>query len=185
MMNRPECQQLDDYSAGVLSGGAVAAFEAHLDVCVECWHAVDQHRQMTRLLRLGVDELETVPTLLVQRTERVLRTHDRRRRARLVGGLAAAAVVLTGVGLALLTQPSAIKDDAIVDVDDTGTIVEAPVPDETSAKSLVRVSLLNPNEAILVPIETTAENVSIVRIYPAVKVAAGGAGPAHETNIPE
>ncbi|MEZ6073911.1 MAG: anti-sigma factor [Pirellulales bacterium] len=181
-MNGPSCRQLDDYLDGTLTDGALAAFEAHIDQCDECRGAVVQHREMVWLLRQGANEQERPPARLLVQTRRAMRRHDHRRRVRLVAGLTTAAVLLIGVGMALRWQRTAVDENNAV-VESNGHDNE-PARTTPAAKSRVRVSVLNPDEAIAVPIETKSENVTIVWIYPTVKVVATGAATS-ETDVAE
>ena len=189
MDTRP-CDHLDDYLAGWLSADATASFEAHLADCPACREEVAHGQRIDRLLAQGSGHLEPVPPSLVDRIEGRIRSLRRRRVIRVALGLSAAVAVVLAVGVWLVPQ----DDGAAVGPErppGRGAVAETPVEWEPDGHEVaspaqppsddeprVRVSLADPAEAILVPMETSNPNVSIVWVYPTVRPGRAAAEPA-------
>jgi len=192
-MDTRRCDQRDDYLGGVLSADEAARFEAHLAECPACRAEVADGRRIDRLLARANDHLEPVPARLVDRIEGRIRSLRRRRVIRVSLGLSAAAAVLLAVGVWLnrpddgmrtgpATHPGARsiggetmerEPDSTPDRHDAAPVAQLA----SGGASRVRVSLADPSEAILVPIETSNPNVSIVWIYPTLRPGRAAAQP--------
>jgi anti-sigma factor RsiW len=176
-MDHRACAQLDDYLAAWMADGERARFEAHLSGCPVCRQQVEHQRRIDRLLAQGTEQLEPVPSSLVDTVESTIQTRQRRRRVRLAWSLstAAAVILLLGVwsvsqraGLRIATRPVAAGKDETAAHDQK---VVAAIDGATNTERAVRVVSSDPAAAILVPMETTAPNVTIVWVYPTVKPA--------------
>ena len=175
-MQRPECDHLDDYLGGWLPQADRAQFEAHLADCPGCREECEQQRRIERLLWQGARRDEPAPRL-IERIERQIHRASRRRRLRWTWALSAAATVALAMGIFALNrdggnhaQPPPFTEQP---GQPTAPVVEVdpPEPEDTQEKPEVRVVASRPAEAIVVPVETEAPNVSIVLIYPTVTSA--------------
>ena len=126
-MQNPECDNLDDYLAGWLSDNDAAGFEAHLAGCPACRRELDRQRGIDQLLARGAEQLEPIPSSLIDRIEGQIRSLRRRRAIRWGLGLSAAAAVLLAVGFWCVTQngsmplePDLIVKDPVEIEDDGG-----------------------------------------------------------------
>jgi len=192
-MDTRRCDHLDDYLAGVLSAAEAARFEAHLAECPACREEVADGQRIDRLLARASDHLEPVPARLVDRIEGRIGSLRRRRLVRVVLGLSAAAAALLAVGISLMPRdevtpprPATHRDVPFIaeetikrKPDSHADVHEAPPPAQLPSNNArrVRVSLADPAEAILVPIETSNPNVSIVWIYPTLRPGRAAAQP--------
>ena len=148
---------------------------------------------MDRLLARGAAQRAPTPSSLVDRIEGQIRSLRRRRVIRTALGLSAAVAVVLAVGVSLMPRhevtpprPATHRYVPSIAEERTGCEPETP-PDRHEAapppplrpegEPRVRVSLADPAEAILVPIETSNPNVSIVWIYPTVKPGRAAAQP--------
>jgi anti-sigma factor RsiW len=189
-MNTPDCEKLDEYLAGGLVAKEAAGFEAHLAGCPACREEIGHQGRVDRLLA-AARQKEPVPSSLVDRIERRIRVERRRGAFRLAWfGLSAAAIVTVAVSVwfagrdrerPLETGPIAREQmESVAGTDGVALRPDAaPAPDRAPVDSpRVRVSLADPSEGILVPLESSHPNVSIVWVYPAVKPARGASPPA-------
>ena len=176
-MNPCPCDDLDGYLADWLSEDERARFEAHLADCPACGWGLQQQRRIDGLLARAAAQAEPVPPALVDRIEGQIRSLRRRRAVRWAFGLSAAAASLLVVGLwiaaqegSLPPQPAPIVQNLVEE--QTGQQeVTPPAPLAFDAEPRVRVSLADASDGILVPMETSNRNVSIVWIYPTVRPA--------------
>lgn len=194
-MKTAQCQNLDDYLAACLSDDEAARFEAHLAHCPACREEIADQRGIDRLLARGAAQRAPTPPSLVDRIEGRIRSLRRRRAVRWGLGASAAVAVVLAVGVWLVPQ----DDGAALGPErppERGSVAETPVESEPDGHEVaspaqppsaqppfdneprVRVSLADPLEAILVPIETSSPNVSIVWIYPTVRPGRAAAEPA-------
>lgn len=189
-MSTPECGKLDEYLTQCLPAREAAGFEAHLAGCPACREGIEHLGRVDRLLAAARRE-DRVPSSLVDRIEGRIRVLARRRAARLGWlGVSAAAVVMVALGVWLAsrdqesppgTEPTAHRtiESAPATHDGVPRSDAAPTPERPPADApRVRVSLADPSEGILVPMQTSHPNVSIVWIYPTVKPARGAGPPA-------
>ena len=193
-MKTAECQNLDDYLSACLSDDEAARFEAHLAHCPACREETADQRGIDRLLARGAAQRAPTPSSLVDRIEGQIRSLRRRRVIRTALALSAAAAVVLAVGVWLIPQndgtpagptthagASSIAEERIKrEPDSHADRHEAAPPAQLASdgKPRVRVSLADPAEAILVPVETSNPNVSIVWIYPTVRPGRAAAEPA-------
>jgi len=185
-MNPCQCDNLDGYLAGWLSDDERAGFEAHLAGCRVCRREAEEQRRIDRLLAEGAGRLEPLPPSLMGRIEGQFRSTGRHRLIRRALGLSTAAAIMLAVGLWYTLQdvgmprgPERIAEKPIEPV--AGEHEAAPPPPLAfDDQSPVRVKLADPADAILVPLETDAPNVSIVWVYPTLKPARGTVEPDAE-----
>lgn len=185
-MNPRECDDLDGYLAGWLSDDEAAGFEAHLADCRVCRREAEEQRRIDRLLAEGAERLEPLPPSLMGRIEgqvRSLRRHTLIRRAL---GLATAATILLAVAfwytqqdVGVPPQPERVAERPS---EPEGAEHEAAPPPQLASEDQpsTQVRLADPSDAILVPMETDAPNVSIVWVYPTLQPARATGEPAAE-----
>ena len=176
-MSVPECNRLDDYLLGGLPDDEAAAFEAHLADCPACREELQQQRRIDRLLAQGTGQLEPVPASLIDRIEEQYHRSHRRRVARWAWGLSAAAVAASVLAVWLVmgafgtgNQPQPMVQENPEPACDAEQVAPARVETPRPA-SVARVTFDDPSKAILVPLESGKPNISIVWVYPTVKVA--------------
>jgi anti-sigma factor RsiW len=182
-MSDPRCNQLDEYLCGLLSPDEAADFEVHLADCPTCREERDLQQRIDRLLADGNAFVAPVPESLRSRVDRgILR--KRRRRALSWAGATAAAL---SVALALtflatnglfVSTPDQAKSDQIAPVGDNGALAAVP-PNfrESPSAAVVQVTMLDPQSAIVVPIESHSPNVTLVQIYPTICANLEGESP--------
>ena len=179
-MNNTSCDQLDDYLADSLADGERARFEAHLANCPVCRKEVEHQRIIDRLLVQGTEQFDPVPPSLVDFIESAIQSRQRLRMVRLAWGLSTAAAIILLVGLWSVSQRDGFspeprpvaerkeKPPAFArDIDPAASNPATSNP--ARAEPVVRVVSSDPSAAILVPMKTTAHNVSIVWVYPTTK----------------
>ena len=104
-MNSGACAQLDDHLAAWLADGERARFEAHLAGCPVCRQQVEHQRRIDQLLAQGTEQLEPVPSSLVDTIESTIQTRQRRRRVRLAWSLSTVAAVIMLLGAWSVSPP--------------------------------------------------------------------------------
>jgi hypothetical protein len=182
-MNPCPCDDLDGYLAGWLLEDEQGRFEAHLADCPACSLALRQQRRIDRLLAGVAACAEPAPPALVGRIEGRIRAFRLRRARRWALGLSTAAAALLAVGLWLAAREQSTTPEL-------APIVENPVEPEADPPQApplaqlasdpqppARVSLANASDGIVVPVETSNPNVSIVWIYRAVTPARSAGTP--------
>ena len=157
-----DCYQLEAYLADSLSADATAAFESHLDTCDDCREAVDEQRWIDGLLQSPTRiELEHTPPALLE-TIRSSVARQERSKLRVTYSLAAAAVVLIGIGWFALREHKAPLDEAT-----NPTIAAAPeIPAANAAPSAKQqATFVASADSIVVPVESSSSDVTIVQVY--------------------
>jgi anti-sigma factor RsiW len=183
-MAEPRCEQLDEYLCGWLSPDEAAEFAAHLAGCSACREECAVQRRIDRLLAEGAAGIEPVPAALADRIERGVRAARRRRRVGWACALTAAAGIVLALGLWGAPRSSFLRNDARpvvtapVAADDLPQQPVLPSSAKPQAAAIARVTLVDSSSAILVPVESHSPNVTVVRIYPTVKIAREGAKPS-------
>jgi hypothetical protein len=202
----PNCpgDRLDEYLAGCLSAEEAARLEAHLADYPACREAVEQGRRMERVLVRAAERLAPLPASLVDRIEGQIRTRRRRRAFRRAVGVAAAAAILLAVGVWLVPhegaappkprslrpqaaaeRPAEPAPDPEVDPErESETEPKADAHEAAPARTTprekeprARVALLDPSDGILVPIETSHPNVTMVWVHPTFRPSPTAPGP--------
>jgi anti-sigma factor RsiW len=176
-MSVPECNRLDEYLLDGLPGDEAAEFEAHLADCPACREELQQQRRIDRLLAQGTGQLGRVPASLIGRIEEQYGRSHRRRVARWACGLSAAAVAASVLAVWLVmgafgtgNQPQPMVQEHPKPAGEAKGTDRAGSETPRTA-SVARVTFDDPSEAILVPLQTEKPNISIVWVYPTVKVA--------------
>lgn len=183
-MNSAECDCLDGYLSGWLSGDEAARFRAHLAECPDCTRKIDDERRIDRLLAQGAAKLQPVPPALIGRIEDEIRSMRRRRVIRWAFGLSTAVAVAlaAAVWLTLQTGRLAPGPKPIVqkptEAENGEHDAASPARPASEGEARARVTLADRTEGIVVPLETSNPNVSIVLIYPTVKPVRDRRGPA-------
>ena len=171
-MTDPRCDQLDEYLCGWLSPDDAADFVAHLAVCPACREECGTQRTIDRLLAERAARVEQVPAVLTGRIERGRRA-ARRRRIGWAGALTAAAGIVLALGLWASSAMLSLRGTRQSPVQTPIASNDSPAQPAAAKPQAVaaRVTLVDPSSAILVPIESHSPNVTIVCVYPTVKVA--------------
>ena len=176
-MSAPDCDRLDDYLLDGLPEDEAAGFEAHLADCPACREELQQQRRIDRLLAAATGQLGPVPASLIDRIEEQYGRSHRRRVARWAWGLSAAAVAASALAVWLVmgafgtgNQPQPMVQEHSAPAGDAEQAAPARV-ETPRPVSVARVTFADPSEAILVPLESGKPNISIVWVYPTVKVA--------------
>jgi anti-sigma factor RsiW len=172
-----QCDQLDQYLCGFLPPDETARFEAHLAECPACQEQCLLQQRIDRLLAAGTAPIEPAPIALAHRVERKITRLRRRRQLAWAGTLTAAAAGIVVVVSFLAARRSFLHRDVEQPIALRPTVsqgVSKPSPSLSDAQPpaapLVRVTMVDPSSAIVVPIESHDPNVTLVRIYPTVKV---------------
>jgi anti-sigma factor RsiW len=159
MIRNSDCEKLDAYLAGDLSGSELVRFESHVAECTACRKAIDEQQWIEDLLQSPARiQLERTPATILDSVHVSLA--QRRRVLQAACGLAAAAVLLIAVGWLGLNRQSTcpviskIQDVAVAEP------VHAPSPTQPQA------TFVTTSDAIAVPLESSSADVSIVQVYP-------------------
>jgi anti-sigma factor RsiW len=157
MTSDRDCEQLDAYLLGDLSTGEAARFESHLEVCSECREAIEEQRWIDGLLQSPRRaEFEKAPTIM--ESIRAVITREDRRTLRIAYSLATAAVLLIGLGWVALRDYVLHQKHHGQDV----AIIEA----QRNPTHQRFATFVSTTDAIVVPIESSADDVTIVQVYP-------------------
>ena len=176
-MSISECDRLDDYLVGGLSEDETAGFEAHLAGCPACRAELRRQQQIDGLLAQATRRLEPVPSSLIDRIEQQVRRSRRRRVVHWAWGLSAAALAASVLAAWLATGGFGTDNRTPPVVRQTpqpnsgGEHVDPDRRQAPRAGPVASVAIGDPSDAILVPLDTEAPNVSIVWVYPTVKPA--------------
>jgi predicted anti-sigma-YlaC factor YlaD len=159
-----ECNKLDAYLADDLPSGAATQYVQHLEQCESCREAVAQQRWVDDLLRSReIASLEPLPSEL-RNTLRKSITQRRRTARRFACSLAAAATVaIVAIGWTL--QSTHLDNSRGLDRNRIAVHVASTSPDPRNP-TLPRATFVSNGDTIVVPIESTHNDVTIVRLYP-------------------
>ena len=155
-----DCEQLDSFLDDELDTLAAARFQVHLRECSVCREAIQEQRWIDGLLRspAGVRAESAPPTILESLRSTVT---QRRQYVRLVAcGLAAAAVPLIAAGWIATLNRRAGSDSHKA----ATHVAIAPTSDIRTAAA--PQAIFSSGDAIVVPLESPAADVSIVQLYP-------------------
>ena len=167
-MKADECENLDLALALWLTEEEQARFDAHLTDCALCRQAMAEQREIDRLLRQAVDRLEPAPPELVARIGCELEPVALPQSKTLLwraGWAAAATVAIIISGWFLSGYFSGQADFRPVAKNGVTTQKEV----RARIKPQAKVTWHDPEDVILVPIETDLPNVTIVWVYPTIK----------------
>ena len=179
-MTAPRCDQLDEYLCGWLPPDEAARFEAHLADCAACREECALQRRIDRMLADGNASFAPVPAGLRSRIDRGIRAARRRRMACMGHCDHGSGRSCTGIG-ALgerkdsfratrrhmrrpKVRPRMVKAPSSI-VPPLGS--EPPVP-------AVHVTMVDPASAIVMPVESHRPNVTLVCVFPTIRVDSGG-----------
>jgi anti-sigma factor RsiW len=182
-MTDPRCDQLDNYLCGWLSPDEAADFEAHLAECPACQEERAIQQRIDRLLAEGNDSVAPVPVGLRSRVDRGIRAARRRRAFGWAGAAAAAVSVALALGLwaawdfSFLPQAQRNTEQSMPIDSNEPVAVAPPVHPESPPAPVVQVTMLDPDSAIVMPIESRSPNVTLVRIYPTFRINQEGEDP--------
>jgi anti-sigma factor RsiW len=178
-MDRSQCNQLDDYMLGWLSGDEAAEFEHHLFECPACQHERELQQSIDKIL-LGIDgPLDAIPDWLADRARNWVQASRRRKTVRWTVSLMAAAAVLLLVILGrIVLWPSnrAVNQDVARLENTAGSRNNTssntpPFSVFEHPKVSSRVTLADPSTGIVLECKTRDPKINIVWIYPTVNQA--------------
>lgn len=158
-MQKSECEQLEGYLDGELAPFVALSFARHLDTCAACREAVALDKQLDGLLAQVRPQAPRGLTARIARSAPV----DRVRPAALRTGLIAAAVGLLALGLWWSTRNEAAFSNLPTDGD---TIAEDKMESQP-----VQISFASDAKVIAVPVKTKNPGVTVVWVYPQLRVA--------------
>jgi anti-sigma factor RsiW len=173
----PRCEQLDEYLCGWLAPEEAAAFEAHLAACPTCREEAALQRRIDRLTKEAA-EIEPIPVAVAGRVERALRRARRRRRVAWLGAATTAAALAIAVGIWESQTVRFARNGRRLPADTPSIATAVPEPFKTSVAAeprpaiVARVTATDPSAAIVVPVESHRPNITLVCIYPTIKIAA-------------
>jgi anti-sigma factor RsiW len=159
------CEKLEAFLADDLPTDAARRFEAHLAACAACRDAVEQQRWIDGLLRSPLrHELEAAPVGVAESVREAI--WRRRRLARFfVGGFAAAAAILVAAGWTMFSARQSDRSAFVVT-----EVVREPSPrpalEAKGNEPVPRAEFVGGPDVIVVPVETSHPNVTVVRVYP-------------------
>jgi hypothetical protein len=160
MTQNCDCNKLDAYLEEDPTIDAVARFESHLDECATCREAIDEQRWIESLLQSpALVQLERTPATILDSV--CTSAHRDCRILRAAYGLAAAAVLLIGLGWIALHRVEHPKASAIQDV----AVVEAT---HVSVPVQPQATFVATTDAIVVPLESLSTDVTAVQVYPTI-----------------
>ena len=160
MTSPSNCQNLDAYLSNDLSTAERASFDSHLSVCPACLEAVDQQRWIDDLLQSSERIQLERPSAAILDSLRVSVAPRRRRVLQAACGLAAAASLLFAVALLKLNRQAMERLEST----ENSIAVAQPAHAQTSAEP--QATFVSTADAIVVPVDSTSADVTIVQIYP-------------------
>jgi anti-sigma factor RsiW len=156
-MTRVDCEKLDAYLAGELTGDHRTHFAAHLEQCTTCREAVDEQQWIDGLLCSAQGtQLECAPTRVFESVQSRL---VRRRIFTVACGLAAASVAIVVIWNA--ARNPEIMPQLTLEANNVAIIDTVHVP---LARPMA--TFVSTNDAIAVPLESPAANVTVVQVFP-------------------
>jgi anti-sigma factor RsiW len=153
------CENLDGYLGRWLREPELLAFVAHLESCPRCRQAVNEQREVDRLLKQAAASDGRMPPEFVNRIEERLVRARRRRVVFRAAALAAGVLLALGVSVWMLRKPGATHDVA------QAPPVEHPVP-APAPRVATRVVLSPSTGLTAVPIRSNNPDVTIVWLFP-------------------
>jgi len=153
-----DCRELDAYLSGDLP--AYNHAELHIEECPTCRYAIDQQQWIDELLQ-SPERLELeLPSVTILDSLHVSLARRHRRVMQAACGLTAAATLLIAVGLVKLNRQAIgpLKSEGLGVA--LAEQTRAPTPAQTPA------SFVSTADAIVVPLESTSDDVTIVQVYP-------------------
>ena len=156
-MTTHQCGQFDDYVAGILPDAEQAGFEQHLQTCPDCRRSLSSQSYVDRLLDRAADLAEPLPSGLADRVEARIRRHVRRRR------MCVAAAALSAAAACVVLSFQLVRPDQQLE-ESRPTIAMPQVP------ASVEVAVETSEDVIAVPIATDNPNVTIIWLYPVMKL---------------
>ncbi len=155
-----DCEKLDAYLTGDLSDQDCAHFELHVEECAACREAVDQQLWIDGLLQSSARiQLEIPPTAIFKSVCSSL-TQRRRRVLQAACGLAAAAVLIVAFGWLELNRQAMRR--AVPEAQSVAVIEAVHAP----ALVPPPATFISTADAIAVPLESPAADVTVVQVYP-------------------
>jgi anti-sigma factor RsiW len=160
MTRNSDCEKLDAYLTGDLSGSEVMRFESHVKECAACCEEIDEQQWIEDLLQSPARiQLERPPATIVDSVHVSLAQH-RRRVLQVACGLASAAVLLIAIGWLELnpqaSHPASAKRQEVA--------VSEPV--HAAAPTQPPAIFVSTADSITIPVESPSADVTVVQVYP-------------------
>jgi hypothetical protein len=158
------CDQRDGYVGKWLTEDERIAFESHVVNCPDCRQFIREQGRLHELLVRSDASLVSVPSGLIDQIEGRLRRARRRRAAAWATGLAAAGFLVCFLGTWLFPDRAPKEASAVA--------LPPPQPEPAlDPRSLVEVTFPPSSDVIGVPQRTENSSVTIIWVYPTIKVA--------------
>ena len=183
-MTESSCKQLEDYLDGVLSPSDNSQFEGHLRVCDACQDAVQFDRSISAAARAAVEHT-VVPTEIMTRTRRTIRSWQVRRRVYWCLGVAGTIMLGCFFVYRLGLENKTRAPENIAHENSPTHPVDPPSPRNDKAEvripnvaehankaALVRVRSDQPARHIAVSRPAKSDNVTFVMFYPTINHSA-------------
>lgn len=154
------CNNLDAYLSDDLSGDTRAIFESHLEGCPACRDVLDQQQWIDALLHSPERIQLERPSATIVDSFHVSLAQRRRRVLQAACGLASAATLLIAVGLfernRQAIEPLTLEEPsvAVIEPSRVPTALQSPA------------TFVSTSDAIVVPLESPSDDVTIVQVYP-------------------
>ena len=170
-MNSHDCEQLEDYLLGDMTGVAHAEFERHLGDCEACRVEVSQQAHFDGVLKRAVELADPCPPHLTAGVGAFVAVR-RQRRAGVLIGVVAAAVVLFLLGLFFPGKPVEPRpgSNPVAGVPD---IKPKPARPPVIAKKpqLPRVRVDFPSTVLAEPVDSGDPTITIYRVFPVEQIS--------------
>jgi len=178
-MTASRCDQLDEYLCGWLPPDEAARFESHLADCAACREESALQRRIDRMLADGNASFAPVPAGLQGRIDCGIRAARRRRMAAWGIAITAAAGVVLAFGLWGREKTPFVPREAhetaqSSPADGEGSVAIVPPLSSEPPIPEVHVTMVDPASAIIIPVESHRPNVTLVRVFPTIRVDSEG-----------
>jgi anti-sigma factor RsiW len=173
------CDQLDEYLCGWLMPDEAARFEAHLADCAACRDECSLQRRIDRLLADRNASIAPVPAGLKSRVDRRIRAAHRRRMLGWTVAVTVAAGAVLALGLWMRENLSLVRRERRETAQSSSATENGPVPVVPPVASeppvaAVRVTMVDPSSAIVMPVESHRPNVTVVYVFPTIRTDGEG-----------
>jgi anti-sigma factor RsiW len=174
-MTAPRCEQLDEYLCGWLIPDEAARFEAHLANCAACRDECSLQRRIDRLLADANASIAPVPAGLKSRVDRRIRAAHRRRMVGWAIAVTAAAGVALALGLWVRENLSFVPREGretaqSLSATENGPVSVTPSVGSEPPAAAIHVTMVDPSSAIVMPVESHRPNVTVVYVFPSIRV---------------
>jgi hypothetical protein len=182
-MKRTTCRQRLAYLEQWLAADEQAEFRAHLAACPDCRRFIQEQQRLDGLLARANTALVFVPAGLLNQIDHRLRQVRRRRVRTWAIGFAAAGLLLGALWGRFL--PERVSEEQPV-LSPVATIPRRQSEPTRDPRSLVKVTFQPPSDVIALPLKTDNPSLTIIWVYPTIKLATETApAAANSFSLPE